>query len=399
LGYGTYLSAAHGIGATPSPPAVNNEDPASLFRLEFTAGDDIPLSSNKLYLSPEIFYSSNSPTNHPPINFIPNTFSLGIRINLQWVLFEHYRQTEEKKEFIYAEGHVLDRKTSRPLAAQIIAVERQNGEIIGSQFADYTGRYEFRLVQGKDYMFIANQPGYFPDSVSLPSNSFQNNELPTILLCNRTLVRKEDSSIRVEGNVSACNREQFVQSVVRFIDPSSNLVTNEIRTDSSGNYRTNIPRAGSYIVQVDAPGYFPYDETVNLTPSDAENNIPIRMKEILVCDSVNLQSHFDFDSYNLKSDATLYVDRIAEYLRNNPAVTVSIEGHTDNIGTRSHNMLLSQNRANTLKVYLLSKGVRENQIVSVRWFGPDKPIGVNETEEGRQKNRRVDLKEVNRKDH
>ena len=125
----------------------------------------------------------------------------------------------------------------------------------------------------------------------------------------------------------------------------------------------------------------------------------MRLKDISVCDSINLQSYFDFDRYNLTSDALPHVDRIAEYLRNNPTVRVAIEGHTDSVGLRSHNMMLSRNRAETLKAYLLTKGVRENQIASVMWFGPDQPIADNQTEAGRQKNRRVDLKQVNHKDH
>jgi OOP family OmpA-OmpF porin len=57
-------------------------------------------------------------------------------------------------------------------------------------------------------------------------------------------------------------------------------------------------------------------------------------------------------------------------------------------------MMLSKNRAETLKAYLLTKGVSEKQIASVEWFGPDRPIADNAVESGREKNRRVDLKVV-----
>jgi OmpA family len=398
-GYGDYLYAAHGIGASPGPPLVKNEVASALFTWGLTVGEDIPLANHKLYFSPEIYYSNNGPTNHPVVDFIPNTFSLGIRLNLEVVLFEHYQQIEEKKEFIYAAGTVRDCKTSQPLAAQVSAVDRQSNEVIETRSADTTGRYEFRVALGKDYRFIISQTGYFPDSVSLIANARRDIELPLIALRSRITGCTEDSSNRVQGIISACDTRQPIQAVIRFIDNSTHFVVSEVHTSASGNFQTNIPNSGKYMIQVDAPGFFPFEEMVDLSHSDSGKNIPFRLSDIFVCDSVNLQSYFDFDRYNLTADATPYVDRIAEYLKNNPTIRVAIEGHTDSIGLRSHNMMLSRNRANTLKSYLLTKGVQEKQIVSVIWFGPDQPIADNQTEEGRQKNRRVDLKQVNRKNH
>ena len=397
-GYGDYLYAAHGVNASSDPPLVKNEVASALFTWGFTVGEDFPLTDHKLYLSPEIYYSNNGPTNHPAVDFIPNTFSIGVRLNLDWVLFEHYPQIEEKREFIYAEGHVCDCKTIQPIAAQASAVDRQSNEVVETHSTDSGGRYEFRLALGKDYRFIINKSGYFSDSVLLLANSQRDYELPLVSLHSRTAGCTEDSSGRIEGNISACDTRKPVDATIRIIDSSSNFVVSEVHTDSSGNYHANIADAGKYIIQVDAPGFFPSDETVNLSLVGSGKNILVRMKDILVCDSVNLQSYFDFDRYNLTSDALPYIDRIAEYLKNNSTIKIAIEGHTDSIGLRSHNMMLSRNRANTLKSYLLTKGVQEKQIVSVTWFGPDQPIADNQTEEGRQKNRRVDLKQVNRKD-
>jgi outer membrane protein OmpA-like peptidoglycan-associated protein len=67
-----------------------------------------------------------------------------------------------------------------------------------------------------------------------------------------------------------------------------------------------------------------------------------------------------------------------------------IEGHTDNVGKRESNLTLSKNRANAVKTYLMKKGVSEKKLKTL-WFGPDKPIGDNKTDEGRQKNRRVEM--------
>jgi OOP family OmpA-OmpF porin len=68
-----------------------------------------------------------------------------------------------------------------------------------------------------------------------------------------------------------------------------------------------------------------------------------------------------------------------------------VEGHTDNVGADAYNMNLSKERAKAVMDYLVSKGVPATKISSVG-YGEEKPIASNETEEGRSKNRRVEIK-------
>jgi len=72
---------------------------------------------------------------------------------------------------------------------------------------------------------------------------------------------------------------------------------------------------------------------------------------------------------------------------------IRLSGHTDNIGTPEYNLKLSKDRANAVTFYLLSKGVRKDQVIT-EYYGDTKPIAPNDTEEGRQKNRRVEMKFV-----
>ncbi len=397
LGYGNYLYAAHGIGPSAGPSTPTNEVSSPIFSWGITAGEDIPLTDRWLYLSPELLFSKNNPTNHPSDNFIPKTISLGFRLNLEWVLFEQYRQTTELEHFIYAEGSVKDCKTSQPLDARITAFEGESNGIVETRSTDTNGHYVFRLKQGRNYRFIVEREGYDPDSVYLPGNLDQAHQLPSIFLRNKISGCGKESSVHVEVNVSICGSRQSVRSRVRFIDPISNTTVSQAQTDSAGNYRTTIPLHGTYIIQFEAPGYFPNEDTVELTNSGLTDS-GIVLKQLLVCDSLNVQSYFDFDRYDLAPEALSHIDRIAKYLQSDRSIKVTIEGHTDNIGTRNHNMMLSQNRANTLKKYLLTHGVEEDQIASVTGFGSDHPIADNRTESGRQQNRRVNIKEIDRKD-
>ncbi|MEO6454508.1 MAG: OmpA family protein [Ginsengibacter sp.] len=90
-----------------------------------------------------------------------------------------------------------------------------------------------------------------------------------------------------------------------------------------------------------------------------------------------------------KSYASL--DNVVKILTDNPTYKVDVDGHTDSTGSAERNHVLSHDRANSVKAYLVSKGVDESRITT-QGFGPDKPIAPNKTAAGRSKNRRVEMK-------
>lgn len=100
--------------------------------------------------------------------------------------------------------------------------------------------------------------------------------------------------------------------------------------------------------------------------------------------------HFDFDSDKLKSEAYPILDEVVRLLKEKEGRRVIITGHTDNIGTEEYNLGLSRRRAESVKKYLISKGISKDRIESYG-YGESMPIASNDTEEGRSKNRRVEI--------
>lgn len=100
--------------------------------------------------------------------------------------------------------------------------------------------------------------------------------------------------------------------------------------------------------------------------------------------------HFDFDSATLRIESTPVLDDIARALAGENGWQLLIEGHTDNRGAAAHNQRLSEQRAATVKAYLVSRGLTDKQL-SVTGFGVSRPVADNGTELGRAQNRRVDL--------
>ena len=100
--------------------------------------------------------------------------------------------------------------------------------------------------------------------------------------------------------------------------------------------------------------------------------------------------YFKHNSNDLPDEAFEALDRIAEFMIHNPESKVSVKGYTDSSGSRSYNISVSQFRANTIKSYLVGKGVRSSHINAVG-LGPENPIASNTTEAGRRSNRRVEI--------
>lgn len=105
---------------------------------------------------------------------------------------------------------------------------------------------------------------------------------------------------------------------------------------------------------------------------------------------VALYINFDVAKASIKPESEPIIDQIAQMLKESPALMVVIEGHTDNTGDRQKNKVLSEQRAKSVLAAIVKRGVDSKRLTSAG-FGQDKPIADNATEQGKAKNRRVEL--------
>ena len=99
---------------------------------------------------------------------------------------------------------------------------------------------------------------------------------------------------------------------------------------------------------------------------------------------------FDFDKSDIRADAIPILDKAVAWLNEFPTVKGVIEGHTDSRGTEEYNQGLSERRAKAVYDYLVNKGINKFRL-TWKGFGETRPVATNETDEGRQLNRRIEL--------
>jgi outer membrane protein OmpA-like peptidoglycan-associated protein len=114
--------------------------------------------------------------------------------------------------------------------------------------------------------------------------------------------------------------------------------------------------------------------------------VPVEKKKI-VLRGVN----FDFDKSDIRPDARPILDEAAETLKEYSAVAISVEGHTDAVGTDQYNQGLSVRRAEAVRNYLVERGI-DRARMSVEGLGESRPVATNDTDDGRAQNRRVELR-------
>lgn len=121
-----------------------------------------------------------------------------------------------------------------------------------------------------------------------------------------------------------------------------------------------------------------------------EKHDTVYVRDIIEPETINAQALFDTNSYELRKEALPELDKIAAWFLSHPAAKGRIEGHTDNTASAAHNQKLSENRAMAVYIYLIDKGVSAARL-SYEGFGFSRPVASNDTPEGRQQNRRVEI--------
>lgn len=124
--------------------------------------------------------------------------------------------------------------------------------------------------------------------------------------------------------------------------------------------------------------------------------LKVNSRGCVITQTVELSGvHFEFNKSRLMLDSQTVLNKVAESLANEPDVAIIIMGHTDSVGSDSYNERLSQQRAESVVNYLGTRSIKNSRMEAIG-YGESKPVADNNTDEGRERNRRVELKVISK---
>jgi OmpA-OmpF porin, OOP family len=201
----------------------------------------------------------------------------------------------------------------------------------------------------------------------------------------------------VRGKVYDAETNKVLKARIELYDISNENLIGSVFSDSvSGEYLMVLTEGAEYALYVNKKGYlfeslsFDYLKENELKPVE----INIYLKPLKTGMATILKNiFFEIDKYELKDKSKTELNKIVNFLKLNPTLKIEINGHTDNSGSKEYNRLLSLNRAKAVYQYLIDSGIECDRI-SVQGYGDTKPVAPNDTEQNKQKNRRIEFRIV-----
>jgi len=190
----------------------------------------------------------------------------------------------------------------------------------------------------------------------------------------------------LEGNIVNLKTGAPVDATITF--RSGRGDGEAIVVNSPGEYAAQLD-TGTYRVEISAKGFMQMEEEVEIGPGRQTRNF--ELSPLDVGSTFTLKNVlFQRGTTRLLSESYRELDLVARMMKENPSIKIELSGHTDNQGSARLNLQLSQDRVETVRQYLIDKGI-EAERISGKGYGGSRPIADNLTEETRKLNRRVEF--------
>jgi len=198
------------------------------------------------------------------------------------------------------------------------------------------------------------------------------------------------------GRVYDSGNMKGLRAVMQLIDLDTEEIVMELESHSGkGDYLISLPANLDYALNISAEaylfhsGYFSFSGVHS--PKDPMR-MDIALDRIVAGSSVVLNNIFyETDSHQLRDESLVELNKVQTFLEANPSIQVEISGFTDDTGSPEHNQALSEQRAQSVVDYLVQKGIERSRLLP-KGYGESNPLADNQTEEGRSRNRRTELK-------
>lgn len=304
---------------------------------------------------------------------------------------------KEESKLTVLRGNIVDDFGKVPPGAAITIMDANNGDIVGNYLPNpLSGRYLFILPHSKTYKITYTADGYHAVTNTHkvdPGKEYVETEMVFILKDVR-LEKKELGTIGVYGTVTNVARKLVKNVTINVVDNEGGKSVGSYKSGTNGEYTFVLKRGQNYNLSYESEGYLMYSENVNMPKDNSyasvEKNVvlqPITGGSTIVLKNL----FFDSNKSKIRKESTFELDKVTKFLKDRPDINIEVAGYTDNKGDDKSNIKLSNARAKAVLEYLVKKGTAKARITS-KGYGKEYPVASNDTDEGRQMNRRVELK-------
>ena len=297
-------------------------------------------------------------------------------------IVDYQLEAEEKAPEVGTILGTVQSKDNKPLAAVVSFGDPR----IQNLAADpNTGQYKGSLAPGA-YQVTANAQNFKPQVQIAQIEK----GLPTLVNFNLEPLAEPV----VEGAFAGRVVDQEKQPLPAVISFEGAEIQNLPTSPATGEFYTKL-KPGSYSVRAAAQGFKSDLKVVQIAGGKktiAEFVLEPLTKAKLTEKKIEINEtiHFETGKAIILPESFGLLDEVADILRSNPTLSILIEGHTDSIGSDTANLMLSQNRANSVMKYMTQHGVGADKLKATG-YGKSRPIADNSTAEGRARNRRVEF--------
>lgn len=240
----------------------------------------------------------------------------------------------------------------------------------------------FTLDAGGEYAYLTSS-----------EDSYGESDIVRVKLLER---ERPDPVVLVSGNIyNKKTNQPLSASLIYETLPDGTEAGNGISSAVDGSFKIVLPYDKNYSIRATADKFFAVSENLNLDSlvkvgyKEIHKDlylVPIEVGQVFRLNNV----FFDFDKWDLRPESFLELNRVVKLLNENPSIVIEMSAHTDSKGSDEYNFKLSDNRARSVMEYILSKGIDPSRITS-KGYGETKPVATNDTDDGRQLNRRVEF--------
>ncbi|MBL3658082.1 OmpA family protein [Fulvivirga sediminis] len=293
-------------------------------------------------------------------------------------------QLIEKDINISLRGMALDAKTQSPIIAQLII--DHDGDLDSLEIDNLNG-YKVKLKGEGKIKFSVSAEGYHPVKADLLVKDVMRDT--TIIKDFMLKAQKQNPMLTVNVYNAKTNEPLKSELNIRYRKNNKDFVSQEL---PNGYFEKELTEKGWYMLSASAEGFLNASDSIqNLDKSGSLLTKDLYLLPIEVGATVRLKNiFFDFDKTTLKPASYVELNKVVEFLKDNPSVEIEIAGHTDSKGSDDYNLNLSQGRAEAVVSYLTEQGIDNFRLVA-KGYGETVPLETNDTEEGRATNRRVEF--------